>query len=102
MSAKDSIKQRSHDYKRIQKFYARAVKAFVSDSAVVERRIRPLVVTDSAVVESDPPEVDCFAKFCYKTERTGAQYFKTRLTFKRDCERKRGHGAGRHRVCSTV
>ena len=78
------------------------MKAFVSDSAVVERRIRPLAATESAVVESDPTEGDCFAKFCNKTERTGAQYYKTTLKFKRDCERRRGHGAGRHRVCPTV
>ena len=83
MSAIDSSKQRSHDYKRIQKSYARAAKAFVSDSTVVERRIKRLAVTESAVVESDPLEVDCVANFCNKIERTGAQYFKTRAKFKR-------------------
>ena len=58
MSATDSIKQRRHDYRRIQKCYARAVKAFVSDSAVVERRIRPLAATESATVGPDPTEGD--------------------------------------------
>ena len=102
MSADDTIKLRSHDYMRIQRSYATALKAFVSDSTVVERRIKRLAVTESAVVESDPPEVDCFAKFCNKTERTGAQYYKSRNKFKRECERRRAPGGGRPRVCTTV
>ena len=103
LSAADSVKQANHAYKRIQKIYTRAVKAFVLEhSTVVERHIAPSSVTESAVVESDPPEVDQFAKFRNKTERTGAQYYSTRKQFARDACRRRAVGGGRPRVCSTV
>lgn len=75
MSATDSVKQTNHSYNRIQKIYERALKTFVAEhSTVVERDIAPSSVAGSAVVESIPPEV---AKYCNKTERTGAQYFST-------------------------
>ena len=90
-------------YKRIQRLYSRALTAFTAEhSTVVERRIDPSAATESAVAESDPPEVDHFAKFRNKSKRLGAQYYSTRSRFKRESCRRRSSGAGRRRVCSTV
>ena len=94
---------RSLSYKSIQRIYSYALKAFVKkQSNVVERRIVPSPATESAVAETDRMAVDHFAKFRYKTARTGAQYYSGRARFKRDADRRRTKGGGRPKSCSTV
>ena len=45
---------------------------------------------------------DYFAKFQYKTPRIGHQYFSGALRFKRDSDRRRARGGGRHRTCGVL
>ena len=76
--------------------YSWVLKAFAAEqSNVVERRIVPSPATESAVAESDRMEVDHFAKFRYKTARTGTIYYSGRARFKRDSDRRRAKGGGR-------
>ena len=83
LSYTQSVTPTNFCYKRIQKLYSRALAAFTAEhSTVVERRIDPSVATESAVAESDPPEVDNFAKIRNKSKRLGAQYYSTRSRFK--------------------
>ena len=103
LSDTQSVTQTNFCYKRIQKNYSRALKVFVAEqSTVVERRIVPSSATEAAVAESDPPEVDRFAKFCNKTNRLGAQYYRTRTSFVRDSCRRRGPGACIQMVCAIM
>ena len=72
MSATDSVKQRTIVTSGSRGSYSRAVKAFAAEqSTVVERRIVPSSATESAVAESDPTEVDRFARFRNKTAADG-------------------------------
>ena len=84
LSATTKVTQTNSCYKRIQRIYTRALKdQAAEESNVVERRIVPSYAIESAVAESDPPEVDRFAKIRNKINRTGAQYYSTRTRFKR-------------------
>ena len=103
LSATKKVTQSNSCYKRIQRIYTRALKDHAAEeSNVVERRIVPSSAIESAVAESDPKEVDYFAKFRNKTARAGAQYYSSRTRFKRDGCRRRKKGGGRRRSCSTV
>ena len=75
MSVVKGVKPDTLSYNRIQRNYSRVVNAFAAEhSTVVERRIVPSFAKESSVVESDPPEVDRFAKFSNKTKRTADRH----------------------------
>ena len=70
LSDTQSVTPTNFCYQRIQKNYSRSLNVFAAEhSTVVERHIVPSPATESAVAESDPPEVDRFAKFRNKTNR---------------------------------
>ena len=96
MSATGKVKKTDYAYSRILRIYGRAVNDFLAEqSTVVEKRKVP--PSSSVVVEPDPPEVRRFAKFRYKTERTGQQYFSSKAKSKRNNCRRRAFGGGRQR-----
>ena len=63
---------------------------------------------DSAVAEAKECAVakraddDYFSKFTNHTPRIGRQYFNSTSVFKRDSQRRRSHGGGRHRSCGVL
>ena len=91
LSATKEVLPTNVNYKRIQRLYSRAFKAFAAEhSTVAERRIVPSAATEFAVAESDPPAVNRVAKFRYIAQRLEPQYFSGDF------------GVGRKRVCATI
>ena len=60
-----------------------------------QNKTKQSAVADPGTPADAAPEDDPFARFQYKTPRTGALYWKTQLPFVRDAERRRAHGAGK-------
>ena len=100
-SLSGALQTKNRSYIRILRLYRSAIQGFFTrESAVAEGKPDPS--SESAVAEWKPPEVDPFAKFRYKGERRGSQYFSSAAVFQRDSKRRRALGGGRVRGCSDV
>jgi len=82
--------------------------AYVKLLRLYKSAVHKLLSTDSAVAEAKECAVakraddDHFSKFKNHTPRIGRQYFTSTLIFKRDSQRRRSHGGGRHRSCGVL
>ena len=108
------LKRKNYAYIRIFKLYRSAVSKFLprtglvaegKNSAVAEGAVeedKPDPSCDSATALASPTEGDPFAKFRYKTERLGRQYYSTKDAFQRESKRRRYLGGGRAKTCSNL
>ena len=90
----DRVRPGNKAYVKILRLYARAVQNMLAtDSAVAEAK-------GCAVAKRD--DDDYHSRFKNHTPRIGHQYFSRSCVFKRDSERRRSSGDGRHRSCGVL
>jgi len=90
----DRVRKCNKAYVKIFRLYAGAVQKLLSrDSAVAEAK-------ECAVAKR--ADDDYVSKFQTHTPRIGRQYVTSTLLFKRDSQRRRSHGGGRHKSCGVL